>query len=196
MSRDELRARLLTGAGAVFHRDGIAATGMAALAAELHISKRTVYELFGSKDELVAAALAAGDEPTRAAFTDAAERAADDPRARLVALFAALEDRVAAPGFRGCPFLNATAELADRDHPAHAVCRGHKEGLRRWIEDTARRAGFDRPDLMYEQLLVLVDGALARAAVDPPPRGTVVAVARAVLEAAERAHAVRQDGPP
>ncbi len=187
MSREELRARLLTGAGAVFHRDGIAATGMAALAAELHISKRTVYELFGSKDELVAAALAAGDEPTRAAFTGAAEQASDDPGDRLLALFAALEERVTAPGYRGCPFLNATAELADRGHPAHAVCHGHKEGLRRWIEDTARRAGLCDPDLLSEQLLVLFDGALARATVDPPRPGTVVAAARAVLAAAARA---------
>ncbi len=184
MPRDELRARLVEGAGLIFYRDGIAATGTAGLARELGISKRTMYELFPSKDDLVAAALRARDEPIRAQLIAAAEQASDTPHEQLVGLFAGVEALVADDGFRGCPFLNATAELADPGHPAHAVCRDHKDELRRWMERTARRARLRSPGALSDQLLMLLDGALAGAATRPPRRGGLQAAARTLVEAA------------
>ncbi len=71
-------------------------------------------------------------------FTGPAEAASDEPREQLDALFAQLEAMVQLPEFRGCPFSNAAAELADLDHPAHEVVRRHKERLRRWMRDRAR----------------------------------------------------------
>ena len=59
-------------------------------------------------------------------FTQPAEAAADTPRGQLEAFFAQLEVMVRLPQFRGCPFANASAELADFDHPAHQVVRRHK----------------------------------------------------------------------
>ncbi len=184
MSRDALRARLVHGAGNVLYRDGIAATSTAALSKELGISKRTMYELFDSKDALVTAALAARDAPLRAAFIDAAEAAGADPAEQLVGLLAGVERFTRAPAFRGCPFLNASAELADPGHAAHAVCRAHKEALRAWIEARAEEAGARSPRALSEQLLALVDGALAQAVVLPPEPGVLPAAARALVAAA------------
>ena len=182
MPTSDLRDRLVAGASDVFYRDGIAATGIAALSKELRISKRTMYELFDSKDELVAAALSHQDEQTRAALLGPAERASDDPRERVLAVFAGLEERVREPHFRGCPFLNATAELAASDHPARAVCRQHKEQMRRWLERTLRRAGVTRPRSRSAQLLLLFDGALSQAVIAPPARGSIVDAARALID--------------
>jgi AcrR family transcriptional regulator len=184
MPRDELRARLVKGAGDIFYRDGIAATGTAGLARELGISKRTMYELFASKDELVAASLRARDEPIRARLIAAAEQAGGEPREQLIGLFAGVEALIADDGFRGCPFVNATSELADPDHPAHAVCRGHKDELRRWMERTARRGRLRSPRALSDQLLMLLDGALVGAATRPPRRGGLEAAARTLIEAA------------
>lgn len=182
--RDDLRTRLVDGAGRIFYRDGIAATGTAGLARELGMSKRTMYELFPTKDELVAAALDAQDEPTRARLISAAEQAGDDPRTQLIGLFAGVEALTGDGGFRGCPFLNASAELADPAHPAHAVCRRHKDGLRTWMERAARSAGLDRPEELSEQLLVLLDGALASAVTRPPRQGQLIRAARTLVDAA------------
>lgn len=182
MPNADLRDRLVAGASDVFYRDGIAATGIASLSKELRISKRTMYELFDSKDELVAAALTHQDELTREALLGSAERASDDPRERLLAVFTELEDKVREPGFRGCPFLNATAELAAVDHPAHAVSQNHKEHMRRWFERTLRRAGVTRARARSAQLLLVVDGALSQAVIAAPIRGSIVGAARAVLE--------------
>ena len=182
MPNADLRDRLVAGASEVFYRDGIAATGIAALSKELRISKRTMYELFDSKDELVAAVLTHQDELVRAALLGSAEQASDDPRERLLTVFAQIEDRVRAPGFRGCPFLNATAELAAVDHPARAVSQHHKEQVRRWFERTLRRAGASRPRARSAQLLLLLDGALSQSVIAAPPRGSIVDAARALLD--------------
>lgn len=182
--RDDLRTRLVDGAGRIFYRDGIAATGTAGLARELGMSKRTMYELFPTKDELVAAALDAQDEPTRTRLISAAEQAGDDPRTQLIGLFAGVEALLGDGDFRGCPFLNATAELADPAHPAHAVCRRHKDGLRSWMEHTARRADLRSPEELSEQLLVLLDGALAGAVTRPPRQGRLIRAARTLVDAA------------
>ncbi len=195
MSREELRARLVQGAGDIFYRDGIGATGTAGLARELGISKRTMYELFPSKDELVAAALSARGEPVRARLIAAAERAGEEPLEQLIGLFAGVEALVADDGFRGCPFLNATAELADPAHPAHAVCRSHKNALRRWMERTARRARLRSPTALSDQLLMLLDGALAGGATRPPRRGGLEAAARTLVEAAAPHPAPASTGP-
>lgn len=185
MPSPELRERILWDAGGLFYRDGIGATGVNRVAAELGISKRTLYELFGSKDELVARALAARDAPVREEFTSGAEALSDDPAEQLVSVFAVLTGWLGAPDFRGCPFLNATAELAEPDHPARAVAAEHKEELRRWMERKGRRAGLIRPKALSEQLMMLFDGALSQAAIGgTSPRravdaaGTLVAAAR------------------
>ena len=115
------------------HRDGVDALSRAA-----GISKRTLYERFGTKDGLIVAAYEALDLPVFQMFTQAAEAAADDPRGQLEAFFAQLEAIVRSPQFRGCPFTNASAELADPDHPAHRVVRRHKERIRRWLLSRAR----------------------------------------------------------
>lgn len=183
MASSTVNERLLDGAGRIFYRDGFTATGTAALSKELQISKRTIYELYPSKDLLAAAVLERLDAPTRAHMTAAAEEAGDDPVGQLIGFFAGVERTIRRPGFRGCPFLNATAEFADPAHPARAVSRTHKEQTRRWFERTARRAGLPRPKALSAQLLLLLDGALAQGAVAPPPRGALVTAARALVTA-------------
>ena len=122
----ETNARIAALAAEQFHEHGITSTGVDALSRAAGISKRTLYERFGSKDGLIVAAYDALDRPVFQMFTEAAEAASDTPRGQLEAFFAQLEAMVRLPEFRGCPFSNAAAELADIDHPAHKVVRRHK----------------------------------------------------------------------
>ena len=143
--------RIAAAAAAQFHEHGITSTGVDALSRAAGISKRTLYERFGSKDGLIVAAYESLDIPVFQMFTGAAEAAADTPRGQLEALFAQLEVMVGMPEFRGCPFANAAAELADLDHPAHQVVRAHKQRLRDWMEERARLAGAADPDALSRQ---------------------------------------------
>jgi AcrR family transcriptional regulator len=150
-------------AATLFYEHGIAATGVDALSKAAGISKRTLYERFGCKDGLIAAALATQDVPACEHLTEVAERAASSPRGQLEQLFVAVEQAVSSEHFRGCPFANASAEIADGDHPAHAVIRQHNDRMRRWILGRARAAGARDPALLARQLMLVLDGTQAQA---------------------------------
>jgi AcrR family transcriptional regulator len=172
------RERVLEAASRLFYREGIRAVGVDRIAADANVSKMTLYRHFPTKDDLVVAVLRARDEPALGLLS-AATRTAATPRDRLLAGFAMLEPWFTRRGFRGCPFMNASLELADPGHPARAVAEEHKRATRDHFARLAREAGTHEPDALADQLAVLFDGAIAQAQMREP-----VGVARAALAAA------------
>lgn len=163
-------ARIAAVAAAQFHEHGITSTGVDALSRAAGISKRTLYERFGNKDGVIVAAYESLDLPVFLMFTERAEAETDDPRGQLEALFAHLEVMVGMPEFRGCPFANAAAELADPDHPAHAVVRAHKDRIRVWMRDRVSAAGARDPEALSRQLMLVFAGAQSQALVERSAR--------------------------
>ncbi len=163
MAMDTETARIAAVAAERFHACGITASGVAELSRSAGVSKRTLYQRFGSKDGLVTAAYESLDLPVYRIFTEAIDREFDDPREQLQAFFAQLEPILSSPDFRGCPFTNAVSELPDPTHPAHAVVRRHKERLRRWLRERARAAGAEDPGVLSRQLMLVFAGAQAQA---------------------------------
>jgi AcrR family transcriptional regulator len=185
--------RIAALAAQLFHEHGIGATGVDALSKAAGISKRTLYERFGNKDGLIAAAYDALDIPVFDRIRGAAERLSPTPRGQLEQLFVALEAEARSPDFRGCPFMNAATELADPTHPAHEVIRRHKHRLRRWLRDRARDSGAANPDLLARQLMIVIDGAQSQSVIEHSAkpahdaRGIANALIAAALEAPVRA---------
>jgi AcrR family transcriptional regulator len=124
------------------------------------VAKSSLYRLFRSKDDLVEAFLRAEDQQFWAQW-DQVAASASDPRAELRAHLNWIGRYIAAPRFRGCPFLNAAAEFPSPDHQARAVCREHKAELRRRIKALAQAAGLADPGLLADQLTLVIDGAFA-----------------------------------
>ncbi len=166
----DTNARIAALAAAEFHQHGITATGVDALSRAAGISKRTLYERFGSKDGLIVAAYESLDLPVFEMFTKPAEAACGTPAGQIDGLFRELERAVKLPEFRGCPFTNAATELADPDHPAHGVVRRHKERLRRWVLVRARAAGAADPERLARELMVVFAGAQSLALVQHSAR--------------------------
>src|SRR5215475_1720434 len=156
---DAEETRIAAVAAERFHACGITATGVAELSRAAGVSKRTLYQRFGSKDGLVTAAYESLDLPVYEMFTAGIERDFDDPREQLDAFFAQLEPILGSPDFRGCPFTNAVSELPDPTHPAHAIVRRHKERVRRWLRDRAKAAGASDPGALSRELMLLFAGA-------------------------------------
>jgi AcrR family transcriptional regulator len=163
-------ARIAALAAEQFHEHGITATGVEALSRAAGISKRTLYQRFGSKDGLIVAAYDSLDLPVFEMFTATVEAQTDDPRAQLDGFFARLEQLVRSPQFRGCPFTNAAAELADPKHPAHKVVRRHKERIRRWLRARAKAAGAVDPDQLSRQLMLVFAGVQSQALIEHSAR--------------------------
>src|ERR1700712_5295705 len=99
----ETREHLLDVAEDLFYRHGIHATGVDAVAAEAGVAPTTLYRLFGSKDDLVAAYV----DRYAAGYRDWIESITADPaqsaRERILAFFDALTDVTRPETFRGCP---------------------------------------------------------------------------------------------
>jgi len=175
---NEMRERILETADRLFYGQGIRAVGVDTIAAEIGISKRTLYNYFPSKDELIVAYLSRRLKPTPPSDLP--------PVQQILGNFERLERTFAAGVFRGCPFVNAVAELKEPAHAANKVALAFKEQRRLWFRDLLARLEVDDPDTLAMQLQILADGAIATALVrgDPKVARTAGEAARVLLRAA------------
>jgi AcrR family transcriptional regulator len=157
------RERILNVADELFYANGINAVGVDTIVARSGAAKTTLYVNFGSKDELVAAYLRRRSDTWRAYLADELQKRAQSPRQRLLAVFDVLGEAVGAPSFRGCPFINATAELADASRPGHDVVAGHRGWVRELLRGLAAEAGLKRPAEVAAELQMLYDSVLVTA---------------------------------
>jgi hypothetical protein len=88
-----------------------------------------------------------------------------DPRQKLLAVFEVLAEDTAGAGYRGCPMLNTNTEFPDGRHPAHLAAVAHKQQVRDWCRSLAAEAGAAEPDRLADDLLIVLNGAYATAAV-------------------------------
>ncbi|MBM3599917.1 MAG: TetR family transcriptional regulator [Alphaproteobacteria bacterium] len=166
-----MRARILATADRLFYHQGIRAVGVDTVADEVGISKRTLYNYFPSKEALVAAYLEG-----RASALPPSDL---PPVEQVLGSFDRLERYFESQGFRGCPFVNAIAELSDAGAEINKIAIDFKEGRRLWYRDLLVRLGVADPDGLATQLRLLIEGAIATALVSRNAK-----VARSAGEAA------------
>jgi AcrR family transcriptional regulator len=135
----ETRAHILAVARDLFYWNGIRATGVDRVAAAADVAAPTLYRLWPSKDDLVVAYVAGSAEGYRAWFDAATSSGGDDPRAQILAVFAAQAEQVQPHVCRGCPFLMALAEYPDPEHPVHRASVAAKQ----WVADRFARLAAD-----------------------------------------------------
>jgi AcrR family transcriptional regulator len=168
------RERIVSASQQLFREQGINGTGIDQLSAAAEVSKRTLYQHFGGKDELVAECLRRFDPEV---LPEVFENPDLSPRERLLAVF-----EVHAPL---CPFIQASVEIADPTHPARVLARDYKRAFAERLTVAARDAGAADPAALGEQLALLLDGASARSRVlGEDAFGTALAVARVLVDGA------------
>lgn len=179
------RERILETAFALFYAHGPRGVGVDTVIAESGVAKATLYKHFPRKDDLVLAYLDKADQAWFAQLRAAAREAGEDPRDQMVGMFDALSQACRRDGFHGCAFINAAAEAAPGSD-VHARTVEHKNVVRAWLADLARRAGADNPDQLARQLTLLLDGALAAGVLDADPATPTATklAARVLVEAA------------
>ncbi|WP_188896149.1 TetR/AcrR family transcriptional regulator [Microlunatus endophyticus] len=150
------RERILSASEQLFRDQGINRTGMDQLCAVAQVSKRTAYQHFATKDELVAEYLRQFDPDVMPGVFDRTDLT---PRERLLAAFELPESTPL------CPYIAAAVELHDPEHPASQCARDYKIAFAARLTETAREAGAEDPEQLGEQLALLIDGASARSRV-------------------------------
>jgi AcrR family transcriptional regulator len=179
------RQRLLDAAADLFYRQGIGAVGVDLVSKAAGVSKRTLYQQFGSKDQLIAESLDARGMAILGMYLPAADHDGP-PRQQILAVFDGLDRWTASEAFRGCPFVNTATELTDVGHPARRVARDYKTRLRDFFARQVERGGATDPQRLADQLIIIFDGVIVQAVM-----GTVLHAdaARTAVQALLDAHA-------
>jgi AcrR family transcriptional regulator len=150
--------KILQTASRLFYEQGIRAVGVETIAEEAGVTKKTLYDRFGSKDDLIVAYLRARDGLWRSTLVKYVNAHDGPPAEKMLATFGALREWTRERSPRGCAFINATVELP-AGHPGREVALDQKTWLLAYLEDLATEAGADDPAGLAAQILILHEGA-------------------------------------
>ena len=153
------RQRIEDAAVDLFRQQGLRGVSADRIIARAEVSKVTFYRHFPTKDDVVLAYL----QREWASVREVMDAVADDPASAdggIAALTALMRAQICLPGFRGCPFINAAAELTDRSHPARALIQDYRAWLTDRFAERLRGAGVSEPERKARDILMLRDGAM------------------------------------
>lgn len=184
------RRRLLDAANELFYDEGVHVVGIDRLLEEAGVAKASLYTHFGNKDGLVRAYL---EERFEARREHVARVLAtyDSSRDRLLGMFADVQEALTGTAFRGCRFINASAE-ARPDESVVTVTAEYRMWLRTLFTDLAMAAGAHDARRLGRQLALLYDGVAIAARLDEDRTGAGAAARSA---AAALLDAATSDGP-
>ncbi|RNL85565.1 TetR/AcrR family transcriptional regulator [Halostreptopolyspora alba] len=151
--------RVLDTASELFYREGLHAVGVDSIARAAGVTKKTLYDCFGSKDELIATYLRRRDGRWRAWLVDFVGRNSDTPQDKPLTTFDAIAQWQHQTNARGCAFVNALAELPDDTGPAHTAILDQKRWMTEYLTSLVEAAGHPDPETLGTQLFLLQEAA-------------------------------------
>lgn len=165
------RERIMAAARELFYAYGMNTTGIDTITARAGVARKSLYNNFASKDDLVAAYIEDRHQQWLTLYDDRVQNAVT-PGERVLAVFDAYIDHAEADypdGFRGCGLLNAAAEFPAGASGREAV-RRHKEHVEHLIFTALPDAsGNHSRELLAEHLSFLLEGAVSRAGLEGVP---------------------------
>ena len=167
----ETREHILAVAHDLFYWHSIKGTGVDTIAAQAGVAPTTLYRLFASKDDLVAAYVERASGRYRQWFL--AATAEGEPADRIRSLFDELIVQVQPDQCRGCPFLMAMAELPDASAKGHALSVETKAWVREKIGELTAQLSIADPEMLADQIVLVMEGVYASVqalGVDGPAR--------------------------
>lgn len=185
------RQRLLEAADRLFYSEGVHTVGGIDRVIEEAggVAKGSLFYNFSGKDDLIAAYLAGRDQRRRDRIAKFQHGLDDPPAHKLLAIFEALGEAVAEPGYKGCPFANANAEARPPGSVESAALRTFRDWMANAMLSLCEDAGYAHPGGdVSARLCLLYDGAVAGSNLDAQPQAVGIAkeLASMVLETAPR----------
>lgn len=168
-------------ASRLFYRKGIRAVSMDDIAQASSVTKMTVYQHFRSKQELLLETLRARQEARQETLAKFIAGTAGLPAAeRLGSIFDWLYTYWTRAGWRGCPFVNAAAEMAPDSDVVRQVAFKSKMALRKSLQELAADTHAPDPEKTADALLLLIGGAATMAMLEKNPKAALKAKAVAL----------------
>ncbi|HWF42769.1 MAG TPA: TetR/AcrR family transcriptional regulator [Acidothermaceae bacterium] len=161
-SAADTREHILAVAAELFYWEGIRATGVDTVAARADVAPTTLYRLFASKEDLVAAYVDRCSTAYRELLSAASAPPVGTARRRILAVFDAFTNEVLAASCRGCPFLMVLGEFPDPSSAPHVGAVAHKTWLRALFRDLVRALGKEvqlrQPAKLADNLALVAEG--------------------------------------
>lgn len=160
------RQQLIDIALQLFYERGINSVGINEILSVSGIAKKTLYNHFASKEELVLAALKKRND-NFIAWLDISLKEANTDIEVVNNLFNGLSawfsnSAVELGNFRGCFFINTSAEFSDPNSKISQYCREHKQQVRQLISQYLSTPNTEILDI----ICVLKEGAITMAYVN------------------------------
>jgi len=185
------RDRLLEAADELFYAEGVHVVGVDRIVERAGVTKASLYNAFGSKEELVRAYLDQHMRRRQEAITRILATN-ETPKDRLLGVFAELEGALAGSEFRGCRFIMAVAEARPGD-ASEAVAADYRAWLLSLFTDLAKAAGVRDYKRFGRQVSLLYDGAAVAARMDTDRKEAAKAMTTAVLALLDASALARPD---
>jgi AcrR family transcriptional regulator len=163
-TRLSARDRLLAAADELFYENGVNLVGIDRIIEHAGVAKASLYDSFGSKEELIRCYLQGRGQRRQARLSERMGRF-QSPRDKVLSVFDDLAEMVARPGYRGCAFQRVGAEAGAGTSVRHA-CDDSRAWLRGQFTELARLAGAADAESIGRQLALLYDGAAMTAYLD------------------------------
>lgn len=163
--------RLIETALSLFYQYGIHSVGVDRIIAESNVAKMTFFKHFPTKRDLILEFLRVRDERYMQWFSSTLDSITKDKTKRLVACIDVIAIWFHDPKFRGCAFINTTAEVGAGETEEKILCVSHKERLREFLEKIANEADIKNSKELSDILVTVIDGATVRAQMNGPQAG-------------------------
>lgn len=180
------RDRIIDAAAMRFYEQGFHAVGLDAILEDVGVTKTTFYNHFESKDDLIVAVLADRDQRDMDSLRVELDARGGTARDRILAVFDILGEWFDDPDFKGCLFINATAQFPNPNDPIHQAAAAHGANMHRFYARLAADLGASDPEMLAKQLCMLVvAGITARhVSCDVDAAATAKHMAEALLDRA------------
>lgn len=160
VSASPARDRILDTAENLFIAVGVRAVGVDRIIAESGVARATLFRHFRTKDDLIAAFLERRALRARAELTALRDEHSAEPDRVLATIADVVDGYRDLPGFRGCEFINAAAEFADPDHPAHRLAIEHRQWFTDFLTEVLTDIGHADARETAQAMMMVRTGAL------------------------------------
>ncbi|MBP0594671.1 TetR/AcrR family transcriptional regulator [Paraburkholderia sp. LEh10] len=169
----DAQQHLLRAAAELFYREGVRAVGVDAVVERAGVNKMSLYRQFSSKDDLVVAYLEQSDEQFFRRVEESFAKHPGEPKKQIVQYFEDLAERASKDDYRGCPFVNVSAEFPDPSHPARLCVLNNKTKLMQRLNEICTAAGARDPGELANGLALLIEGIYASSQTYGPGCGPI-----------------------
>lgn len=187
----EAQQHLLRAAADLFYREGVRAVGVDAVVERAGVNKMSLYRQFSSKDDLIVAYLEQSDVQFFGRFDESIAKHPGEPKKQIAQYFEDLSARASKDDYRGCPFVNVSAEFPDPSHPARLCVLNNKTRLMARLNELCAAAGARDPAELANALALLIEGIYASSQTYGPGCGPIkvapLVAAQLVAQACEGA---------